>query len=592
MSSFKAILFLALFTFLCTSGRAQNAALQSNTFSITGTLAFPDGHRPGGNVMVLNSQDSSLLTGDFFLDGEVKVVGIDENEVLLRFTSLEFADVYHRVVNHGQIAIDFGLITIQPAALALDAIVVRGRKPVYTQRPDGTVEVLVANTVLAASTSTTEILARTPDVQIDEDGLLSVLGKGAATLYLDGQPITAEQLALVAPANVSKIAVIRNPSARYDASGGAVIEITTLRGREDGYRIGLQQNTGYSAFGGGQSYSGINLSGNKGRFAGQANYAVQLGEDRNVKFTTRDRTDPAIFLSSAVNIDWQRKLNGYHYYGLGLQYDAPGGGAISLGYTGATEQLGGNTFNTNRLIDDEGVLDYASTISMQERDRSNAISLNYNKELDSLGSGIFIGGQYVGFANTANNPILENGITPTGPTQRQLLNLLVLGIDVTSLQLDYTKVLSTGHRFEAGLRYGQVINNADLDFFIAEAGEDFLPSEELSSIYIYNEQVSAGYLNMSGRLSDRIQYTAGLRTEQTNYTLSLKEEDEAPLSDNYLNLFPNAGLTLFLPENRTLNLSYTSRIRRPPYQSLNPNLIYQDPYTSIQGNPELIPEKI
>ncbi|MFK8164108.1 MAG: outer membrane beta-barrel protein, partial [Lewinella sp.] len=47
-----------------------------------------------------------------------------------------------------------------------------------------------------------------------------------------------------------------------------------------------------------------------------------------------------------------------------------------------------------------------------------------------------------------------------------------------------------------------------------------------------------------------------------------------------------------LPENRTLNLSYTSRIRRPPYQSLNPNLIYQDPYTSIQGNPELIPEKI
>jgi len=317
----KPFLLLALLSCLCTRGRAQNATPPTSTYTITGNVAFPDGYQPGGNVMVLNPRDSSFLTGDFFLEGNFKIEHAVTGEVLLRFTSLEFADVYQQVTNNGEAVIDLGQIRVEPSGQDLDAIVVRGRKPVYSQRPDGTVEVLVAGTVLAASSSTTEILARTPDVQIDEDGGLSVLGKGAAILYLDGQPITPEQLALVAPANVQKIAVIRNPSARYDASGGAVIEITTLRGRDDGYRIGLQQNSGYSNFGGWQSYSAVNLSGNQGRFSTQANYALQQGEDRHVKFTTRNRTDPAVFLSSTVNIDWQRKLDTYHYYGAGLQYD-------------------------------------------------------------------------------------------------------------------------------------------------------------------------------------------------------------------------------------------------------------------------------
>jgi len=212
--------------------------------------------------------------------------------------------------------------------------------------------------------------------------------------------------------------------------------------------------------------------------------------------------------------------------------------------------------------------------------------------LDSLGSALFVGGQYARFENTANNPILENGKTPTGLTERRLLNLLDLGIDVASAQVDYTKVFPTGLRLETGLRYGRVINDADLDFFIAETGEDFLPSEALSSIYVYDESVAAGYFSVSGELSDRLQYTAGLRVERTDYTLSLTENDADPLNDDYLNFFPNASLNLPLPNARSLNLSYTARVRRPPYQSLNPNLIYQDPYTSIQGNPGLIPEKI
>ncbi|MEM9526897.1 MAG: outer membrane beta-barrel family protein [Bacteroidota bacterium] len=579
------LLTLLFLSFLCTCVRAQ-------TMVVTGRLSTSDGYAPSGNVLALHPGDSSLLKGDFFLDGTFTIDELPQAALLLEFTSLEFADFYHRVEYQGQDTLHLEQLQVPASPVAMETIVVRGRKPVYHQRADGTIEVLVANTTLAASPSTAEILARTPDVQRDEDGVLSVIGKGAATLYLDGQPIAADQLALIVPSNIKKIAVIRNPSARYDASGGAVIEITTLRGRDDGYNLRLQQNVGNSDFGGQQSYTALNLNGNRGRFAATANYALQTGQDRHVKFTTRQRTDPAIFLSSAVNIDWQPELEAFHNYGIGLQYNAPRGGALSLGYTGVSENLGGQTFNTNYLIDNEGIWDFANTISRNEKDRSNSLSFNFDQPLDSLGSKLFLGGQYAHFANRADNPIAERAITPEASYQQDLRSQMALDIDVASVQVDLTKVFSDQHSLEAGLRFGRVTTNADFDFLRPDSEGQPVPDPALSNVYLYTESVLAGYLSNRSQLTPVLSFQAGLRAERTAYSLSLTENDQAPLTDEYLNLFPNASLHWQLPNARSLNLSLSSRIRRPPYQSLNPNPVYQDAYTSIQGNPLLVPEKV
>lgn len=39
-----------------------------------------------------------------------------------------------------------------------------------------------------------------------------------------------------------------------------------------------------------------------------------------------------------------------------------------------------------------------------------------------------------------------------------------------------------------------------------------------------------------------------------------------------------------------MNLSYSSRIRRPTYKHLNPFIQFNDPVTYMQGNPDLKPE--
>lgn len=59
---------------------------------------------------------------------------------------------------------------------------------------------------------------------------------------------------------------------------------------------------------------------------------------------------------------------------------------------------------------------------------------------------------------------------------------------------------------------------------------------------------------------------------------------------NYLNLFPSLFLTRTLNKQNSLAFSYSYRIDRPNYQSLNPARSYLDPYTYSSGNAYLKPQ--
>ena len=110
-----------------------------------------------------------------------------------------------------------------------------------------------------------------------------------------------------------------------------------------------------------------------------------------------------------------------------------------------------------------------------------------------------------------------------------------------------------------------------------------------SNQFKYTENVNAAYLNYSGSISKKIKYQLGLRGEHTHsignsVTLNQKRDR------NYVNLFPSIFLSNQLDTNNVINLSYSRRIDRPNYQSLNPFEFYLDPYTFQKGNPNLKPQ--
>jgi hypothetical protein len=119
--------------------------------------------------------------------------------------------------------------------------------------------------------------------------------------------------------------------------------------------------------------------------------------------------------------------------------------------------------------------------------------------------------------------------------------------------------------------------------------DDWILDPSRSNQFKYTENVNAAYINYSGKISKKLTYQLGFRGEHTHsignsVTLNQKRDR------NYVNLFPSMFLSQQLDTNNILNLSYSRRIDRPNYQSLNPFEFYLDPYTFQKGNPNLKPQ--
>jgi len=558
-------------------------------YSIKGKIISSNDYLPAGNVIVLHPNDSTFITGNFFMDGKFEINDIQNEEVLLQFSSLEFDDTFITVNYNNQSVLDLGEIQVQKSGVALDEIVVKSRRPIYNQKADGTVEVLIQNTTLAASSSVNEILSKSPDVIMDEENGISIFGKGNTILYLNNKRITASQLSLIAPSNIQKIEIIRNPSAKYDAEGAAVIHIKTIQNISDGYQAKFKQNITYSDFAGLNTFSNLSLNYNKGRFSSNAYYSLLMGEDRHILYTTRNREDAEIYLSTDLTTEWKFKYDNFSYYGLGIQYDLKDKSYFSLEYSGSFEKEGGNTLSNNTIADNQSTSLYKSDINVDEKQINNSLSFNYNKPLDTLGSSFFLGTQYIDFGTGNDNLILEESIEQNDNLSRSLKNLSNLDIQILSGQADYTKVFNSKNTIEIGARYSHVKNDSYLDFLVSDDASLFILDADLSNIFNYDETIGAAYFSFKSKLNDKINYTIGLRSELTKYNMMVSSQEDL-IQDKYVNFFPNFSTQLKISDDFHLGFSYTSRINRPAYQRLNPVLLYQDPYTSIQGNPELKPE--
>ena len=559
-------------------------------FSIKGKIIMEDGYLPSGNIIALHPKDSTFLSGDSFFDGIFELNDLTDDEVLIEFSSLEFDRTFLTIKYQNNLMIDLGEILVKNSQVALNEIVVKGRRPIYRQKSDGTVEVLIANTTLAASNSVQEILSKSPEIITDESGGISVFGKGNAILYLNGKRITSNQLAFISPSNIQKIEIIRNPSSKYDAEGGAVINISTIQRNDNGYQINLKQNVSHSDFGGTNFLSSVNFNHTYNRLSSNAYYTLLQGNDREQLYTTRDRKPEDIFLKTDLTTDWLRDYENTSSYGVGLQLDGENNNYVSIEYSGSLEQLGGNQISKNKITDDAGVSVFKSDIERDERETNNSISLNYNQVFDTLGTVLFFGGQFSDFQGNNDNLISEKTELENENLSRVLKNISGLDINIFSAQTDFTKKYKNKNTLELGAKYSFIKNSSSLDFLVADSDLNFISDSNLSNFFNYKEHISAGYFTFKSSFRKNINYEFGLRAEYTDYSLEVSSENDL-IEDKYLNLFPNISTNITFTDNFNLNFSYAARINRPAYRRLNPVIIYQDPYTSIQGNPNLIPEK-
>jgi hypothetical protein len=583
MNLFKGTIIATLF-FSSLSANSQSIK------SISGKIVNSKNEPTFGNVIALSSIDSTFTKGSSFFDGKLLLTDINREEVIIKLTSMEFADTFINVKYQGKANVELGNIKVKDGHLKLNEVRVSSKVPLVTQKADGTLEVKVANTILSASNTLNEILSKSPSLIVDAKGI-SVFGKGQAIIYLNGKRITSEQFSSIAVSQIDKIEIISNPSAKYDAEGSAVVNIKTKRNTDEGYKGLIKQNVTYSDFAGFNTFTSTNLNYKTGKLSLSGDYSIQLGKDREILRTTRKRDAQAEFLNSNLKTEWNRNLDNYSNYGMGMQYDINDKNYISVEYSGYLEKLGGNQESVNEITNNSGVGLFTSDIKKNNTTYNNSISLNYNSVLDTIGSSLFIGTQSSAYKYDVDDLIFAKSDGST-ISSNVLKNLIDHKIFISSTQIDYTKVFSSGNAIEIGGKISYVDNNSVLDFFSSDDGQDFTLVDSLSNNFKYVETISATYLNYRGKFNNNFSYGIGARTEFTDYLLTVEsEQTEQVIGKKYWNVFPNASLNIKLSSKISLNTSYSARINRVPYRSLNPNMVYQDQYTSIQGNPDLIPEK-
>lgn len=471
----------------------------------------------------------------------------------------------------------------------LNEVVIKSQPVLLKYGANGNIDVNVNGTVLATSSSVNELLGRVPNVVV-ADGEISVVGKGEAIIYLNGVLINYERFAAIPVSQIQKIEVISNPSARYDAEGKAVINIITKQNIESGVTGSVNQHVTVSKFGGTIYNTLVDFNYSKGKFSFVTNYGLQLGRNRELLYTTRTRPNPDDFMKSELTTDWKRRFNNYSNFGFGLQYSFSSNNYISLAYSGNVNDLGGITESRNSITNNLGNSFYATDVDRNDVLLNQFINLNYNWTA-AKGSTLFVGSQFSNYNQTIRDFIDENGLIEETDSERYLKNNVGSRINIIAVQADYSKKINEKAKLEIGAKFSHATINSGTDFLISDDEINFELDDELSSDFEYNEKIAAAYFNYIGKLNDKINFSLGVRGEKTNYNLFTNANGIQKFDKSYGNFFPNALLNFNLLEDWKAHFSYVSRITRPRYQALNPYVIYQDPFTTIEGNPNLLPEK-
>lgn len=474
----------------------------------------------------------------------------------------------------------------------LNEVVIKKQTSLLKYGANGTIDVNVANTLLSTSSSVNELLGRVPNVIVAE-GQISVLGKGEAIIYLNGILINYERFAAIPVSQILKIEVISNPSSKYDAEGKAVINIITKKNIENGILGSASQQITVSEFAGTSTNTLLDFNYTKGNFSFITNYGLQLGKGRELLYTTRTRPNPEEYMQSELTTDWRRQFNNYSNFGFGLQYTFSEKNYISLTYSGNIEDLGGDVESRNSISNNVGNSFYATDIAKNDVLLNQFINLNYNAITDSKGSSLFIGTQYSNYNGTIKDFIDENSLVDERNAEKYLKNNVDNTIDIISIQADYNKKINENTKLETGAKYSNAKVQSGTDFLISDAENgEFEPDDQLSSDFKYVEKISAVYFNYGSSLGKKFNFSFGARGEWTSYNLHTTANGIQEFKKSYANFFPNVLLNMDVSDDLKAHVSYVSRITRPRYQGLNPFVIYQDPFTTIEGNPNLLPEKV
>ncbi|MEZ0608843.1 outer membrane beta-barrel protein [Fibrella sp. WM1] len=577
---------------------------QAQRSSLSGTLQTAD-QKPleGAVVTMVRAADSTFVKAAVTeANGTFVLTGLKPGTF-----RLAISHVGYQPYRSSPITIDTALrpqtlppITLRTADQTLNEVTIVAKKPFVEQRLDRLVvnpDALITN----AGTNLLDVLEKSPGIQVDANGVISLRGRSGVVVFIDDKPtyLSADDLAnylrSLSSGAVASIEIMTNPPARYDAAGNAgVINIrlkkTTVKGLNGGASVAYGQGRYLRS----NNSANLNYRVNKVNFF--TNGSVNTNRTYQDLTIWRSYFTPTRQLQSnfTQNSYFKREQNSANLK-VGVDWyvsDKTTLGVVLSGFR--NRNLTPITNNATITSPTDAVTGRVEALANRDLIlRNGSVNLNFTHRFDSTGRELSGNVDLITYRSMLNQSLSNTIFTPGQPVGQSLLeSTLPTNITIQTAKLDYTHPLRAGERFEAGAKRSQIETSNVAEFFDVVDGNR-QPNYTFTNSFAYHETINAAYLNYA--LSQgRFSVQAGLRFENTairgDQTGNITRRDSS-FTRTYNSLFPTfyANYKLDKAGKHLISVNYGRRIDRPDYQSLNPFTYPLDLFTLYGGNPFLRP---
>ena len=524
------------------------------------------------NVIALSVRDSSLVTGAV-TDNAGKfllTLPANSNQVFLRVSGIGYEQ---RNVFLPLIA-DTLQLKAESETKTMEGVTVTAQRPKMAIRNDALVTTIIGSS-LAKAGSGNDVLKRIPLLS-GKEGSYSVIGRGAAVIYINNRKITdATEIERLNSSDIKDIEVITNPGARYDATVSAVIRIHTVRKVGDGFGFDVRTSAYY--WENWDTNNQLNMYYRRNGLELTAGSAYELDNTYDNQTTTNEVQAANLWTNKWIKKAKYRNTHNNYTFSAAYEFNAN----HSVGVRFFTNLLvgannGSGIFSTD-VLKNNVLFDH---IESQISANSTAIP---NKSLSAYYVGK-VGKIDIDF-NTDYYYGRETEYRITTEQSANYANRTVTSAGIHTNKFFATKLVLSHPLFGGSLSVGNenTFTNHEQNYVNQE---NVVPSTA-STI---KERNNAFFFEYS-RPTPIGQLMAGLRYEHVNSDYYEQGVYSPAHSRTYSQWFPSLTFATRIKEVG-LQLSYSAKTSRPSYDQLGTNVSYMNRFTRQSGNPTLKPETL
>lgn len=457
----------------------------------------------------------------------------------------------------------------------IEEIIISGkRKPFQVQ--NGNINIDIANSPLNKVATSTDLLAKLPFITIDANGEgLSMIGKGTPLLYIDNQKVDFNTFSSISVNDIKSVEIIRNPSAKYEAEGKAVVKVKLKNSKKEGYKITLNETATFN-----KRFSNnfsVNFQQKKNKTEWKFNTAynqIQHWESNGFEYSVPSKNINSDYIIKSITNRPQVIL------GANLYQDLNDGDYLTYAINANLRPDKGDN-NTITNYQENGLKSQILTLNHQDRQRTTINSIfNYNKQLKSIDANIFTGMQFTRESNNVDYDFYNN-IDNAGYIFNQFRKQKY-SVNAFSGRIDIEKKIKENYQLGIGVSFtkADARTNNFIDYRVINPSEYFK--------YLFKEENWASYAELSGE-KEKFSYKAGLRMETASANGFNQVLNQTNIKRNSVDWFPSAEISFKQNKDYEYTLNFNRSISRPSYGDLASGGLYSSPYVEYEGNPNLLP---